>query len=299
MPATESNSAFMDQYQLLAFCTAYGALSNTRMEIKKRGFFGLITWIAISFLTVVGCSQITSTTPTNKIVLTVSAAASMQDAMKEVGKAYQKEYPNTTITYNFAGSGTLTQQIKQGAPVDIFISANEKFMDELDKKNLLLPQTRKNLLKNDIVLIVPKKANIYNISNFQQLTNSNIKRFSIGEPESVPAGQYARQVLTTLKIYEQVKPKTVFAKDVRQVLSYVELGNVDAGIVYATDAKISNKIKVVATAPDNTHKPIVYPVAAIKRSKNPEAAKEFIQFLFSNSAKDVFKKYGFQIASSL
>ncbi len=265
------------------------------MKIKnKRRFFVLTSWILVSFLTVVGCNQISSTTPTNQI-LTVSAAASMQDAMKEIKEAYQEEHLNTEITYNFAGSGTLTQQIKQGAPVDVFISANEKFIDELDKKNLLLPETRKNLLKNDVVLIVPKKDIITNISNFQELTNSNIKRFSIGEPESVPAGQYAREVLTNLKIYEQVKPKTVFAKDVRQVLSYVELGNVDAGIVYATDAKISNKVKVVATAAYNTHKPIIYPVAAIKRSKNPEAAKEFINFLFSNAAKDNFEKYGFEV----
>ncbi len=265
--------------------------------MNKRLFVKILGWILISFFTVIGCSQLTSNTDSQAVELTVSAAASMQDAMKELEKAYQEEHLNTKIIYNFAGSGTLTQQIKQGAPVDIFISANEKFMDELDTNKLLLPETRKDLLKNDVVLIVPKKDNITNISNFQQLTNPNIKRFSIGEPESVPAGQYAREVLTTLKIYEQVKPKTVFAKDVRQVLSYVELGNVDAGIVYATDAKISNKVKVVATAPEDSHKPIIYPVAAIKRSKNPEAAKEFIQFLFSNSAKDAFKKYGFQIAN--
>ena len=265
--------------------------------MNKRLFVTLFGWILISFFTIVGCNQIVSNSAANQTVLTVSAAASMQDAMKELKKAYQEEHPNTKITYNFAGSGTLTQQIKQGAPVDIFISANEKFMDELDTNKLLLPETRKDLLKNDVVLIVPKKDNITNISNFQQLTNPNIKRFSIGEPESVPAGQYAREVLSNLKIYEQVKPKTVFAKDVRQVLSYVELGNVDAGIVYATDAKISNQIRVVATAPEDSHKPIIYPVAAIKRSKNPEAAKKFIQFLFSNSAKDAFKKYGFQIAN--
>ena len=264
---------------------------NKRLSVKILG------WILISFFTVIGCSQLTSNTDSQAVELTVSAAASMQDAMKELEKAYQEEHPNTKITYNFAGSGTLTQQIKQGAPVDVFISANEKFMDELDINKLLLPETRKDLLKNDVVLIVPKKDNITNISNFQQLTNPNIKKFSIGEPESVPVGQYAREVLSNLKIYEQVKPKTVFAKDVRQVLSYVELGNVDAGIVYATDAKISNKVKVVATAPEDSHKPIIYPVAAIKQSKNPEAAKEFVEFLFSNSAKDAFKKYGFQIAS--
>jgi molybdate transport system substrate-binding protein len=265
--------------------------------MNKRLFVTLFGWILISFFTVIGCSQLASNTDSQKVELTVSAAASMQDAMKEVAEAYQKEHLNTKITYNFASSGTLTQQIKQGAPVDVFISANEKFMDELDKKNLLLSETRKNLLQNNVVLIVPKKDNISNISNFQQLINPNIKRFSIGEPKSVPAGQYAKEVLSNLKIYEQVKPKTVFAKDVRQVLSYVESGNVDAGIVYATDARISNKIKVVATASDNTHKPIIYPVAAIKRTQNPEMSKEFIQFLSSNSAKDVFKKYGFKIVN--
>ncbi len=264
--------------------------------MNEKPFFTLISWILISCLTVVGCNQIASNTSSNQTTqLTVSAAASMQDAMKEVAKAYQEKHSNTKIIYNFASSGTLTQQIKQGAPVDVLISANDKFMDELDQRNLLLPETRSDLLQNNIVLIVPKKDNIRNISNFQQLISPNIKRFSIGEPESVPAGQYARQVLSNLKIYEQVKPKTVFAKDVRQVLSYVELGNVDAGIVYATDAKISNQIKVVATAADNTHKPIIYPVAAIKRTKNPELAKEYIQFLFSNTANSLFEKYGFEV----
>ncbi|MEA5506780.1 molybdate ABC transporter substrate-binding protein [Halotia wernerae UHCC 0503] len=271
--------------------------------MNRRRFFALITGISVSFLAVVSCNQLTSTNPANQTTqsqateLTVSAGASMQDAMKAVGQAYQQEHPNTKITYNFGSSGTLAQQIQQGAPADIFISANEKFMDELDKKDLLLPGTRKDLLKNDVVLIVPNKGNVPNISNFQQLTSSNIKRFSIGDPESVPAGRYAKEVLTNAKIYDQLKSKTIFAKDVRQVLSYVELGNVDAGIVYATDAKISNKVKVVATAPKNTHKPIVYPVGAIKRTQNPEAAKEFIQFLSSDRATDTFKKYGFQIAS--
>ncbi|MEM7553653.1 MAG: molybdate ABC transporter substrate-binding protein [Cyanobacteria bacterium P01_A01_bin.84] len=270
---------------------------------RRRHFLTLITWISVSFLTVVGCNQLTLTNSENNsgnptLQLTVSSAASMQNAMTEVGQVYQEEHPNTKITYNFASSGTLTQQIKQGAPVDVFISANEKFMNELDKKNLLLPETRKDLLKNDIVLIIPSKNNISNISNisFQELTSPKIKRFSIGDPESVPAGEYARQVLTSLKIYDQIKPKTVFAKDVRQVLSYVELGNVDAGIVYATDAKISNQVKVVATALENTHKPILYPVTAIKRTQNSEIAKKFIQFLFSDRATDVFKNHGFQIA---
>ena len=270
------------------------------MKIKReKRIFALIAWIFISFLVVVGCNQPASNLSDNQLAeieLTVSVAASMQDAMKAVGNAYETETKNRKITYNFASSGTLTQQIKQGAPVDIFISANEKFMNELEEKQFLIPETRKNLLKNDIVLITPKKGNSANISNFQQLTSPNIKRFSIGEPESVPAGRYAKQVLTSLKIYEQLKPKTVFAKDVRQVLAYVESGNVDAGIVYTTDAMLSKQVKIATNAPKNTHKPIVYPVAAVKRTRNPEASKEFMQFLFTSKATDIFKKYGFQIA---
>ncbi|MEM7725537.1 MAG: molybdate ABC transporter substrate-binding protein [Cyanobacteria bacterium P01_A01_bin.45] len=278
------------------------------MKFKnRRGFFTLLIWVSISFFAVIGCNQLSSTSSGNdsgsnsrrtsgnpNVELTVSVAASMQDAIKEVGKAYEQKNIKVKITNNFASSGTLTQQIKQGAPVDIFISANKNFMDELDKKSFLLPGTRENLLKNKIVLIIPSESNIANIS-FQDLRNSNIQRFSIGEPQSVPAGKYAKQVLTSLKIYDQIKPKIVFAKDVRQVLSYVELGNIDAGMVYVTDAKVSQQVKVVDTASENTHEPIVYPVAVIKSTQNPETAKEFIQFLKSNDAKDIFIKYGFPV----
>lgn len=261
-----------------------------------------MAWMVATFLIVVGCGQVTTNQPSalqaKPLELTVSAAASMQDAMKAAGETYTKENLNTTLNYNFGSSGTLQQQIEQGAPVDIFISAAEKQMNALEEKDLLLEGTRKDLLKNEVVLIVPNNGNAPDISDFKDLADSKIQRFSIGEPESVPAGQYGKEVLISLKIYDQLQPKTVFAKDVRQVLSYVETGNVDAGIVYATDAKISDKVKVVTTAPADTHKPIIYPVAVIKDSKNPEAAKEFVEFLSSDEAQAVFEEYGFSLASS-
>ena len=217
----------------------------------------------------------------------------MQDALKAVGENYQ-ESSNTNVSYNFGSSGTLQQQIEQGAPVDVFISAAQKQMDALAAKDLLLAGTRQDLLKNEVVLIIPRNANAP--SSFQNLTSSAVERFSLGQPESVPAGQYGKEVLTSLNLYDQLKPKTVFAKDVRQVLTYVETGNVDAGIVYATDALLSNKVKVVATAPEGTHEPIIYPVAVLKRTENPEAAKEFVQFLSGDRAQALFEKYGFKMA---
>ncbi|MGC1395509.1 MAG: molybdate ABC transporter substrate-binding protein, partial [Coleofasciculaceae cyanobacterium] len=212
-------------------------------------------------------------------------------ALEEVKPLYQTQ-TNKNITYNFGASGALQQQIENGAPVDIFISASKKQMDALDAKNLLIKETRRNLLTNSLVLIVPKSS--VGLSDFRQLTDSKIKKIAIGELRSVPAGQYAEEVLTKLGILEQVKPKLVLGNNVRQVLSTVASGNADAGIVYLTDAKISQQIKIAAIA-ENSHSPIVYPVAILKSSKNVAAAKEYLQLLSSNQAKVIFEKYGFGI----
>lgn len=266
--------------------------------MNKRRVLTLLIGIAAAFLVVVGWNQVTTTasSPTSTasaqpVTLTVSAAASLQDAMKEIQSTYRQEQPNTTITYNFASSGSLQQQIQQGAPVDVFISAAPKQMDALQKQNLLLAGTRKNLLRNRVVLVASKNAT--NISNFKDLTSDKVNRVSIGDPQSVPAGQYSREVLTSLQLFNSLKPKLVFAKDVRQVLTYVETGNADAGIVYATDTKTSDSVRVVVTAPENSHSPIVYPVAVLKDSKNAQAAKEFVQFLSGTQARGIFKQYGF------
>ncbi|HEY9597967.1 MAG TPA: molybdate ABC transporter substrate-binding protein, partial [Cyanophyceae cyanobacterium] len=236
----------------------------------------------------------TSAAQAQPINLTISAASSLKDALQSIQPVYTQQKPNVILTYNFGASGALQQQIEQGAPVDVFISAAEKQMNTLQGKNLLLAETRKDLLKNTVVLIVPKNST--GISNFKDLSSDKVKKIAIGDPQSVPAGQYGKEVLSSLKLFDPVKTKLVFAKDVRQVLSYVETGNTSAGLVYGTDAKISDKVQVIATAPENSHSPIIYPVAVVKRSKNPEAAKEFIQFLSSESAKGVFEQYGFSMA---
>lgn len=252
-----------------------------------------IAWMPAAFLILVGCNQATTPSLTSKAepVITVSAAASLRDAMQEIQSQYRQEQPNATLVYNFGSSGSLQQQIEQGAPVDIFMSAAAKQMDALEKKKLLLTDTRQDLLRNEVVLVTAK--NQTNISDFQDLTNNQVDKVSIGDPESVPAGQYGQEVLISLKLFAPLKPKLVFAKDVRQVLTYVETGNVDAGVVYASDAKVSDQVRVAARAPANSHSPIVYPVAALQASKNPDAAREFVQFLSGAAAKATFEEYGF------
>ncbi len=225
--------------------------------------------------------------------LTVSAAISLSNALQEIKQIYQAKQASVNITYNFGASGALQQQISQGANIDVFFSAATKQMDTLQKNNLLVNETMRNLLTNSLVLITPKGG--VHLTNFKQITDGQIKHIAIGEPKSVPVGQYSQELLTKLGIWQQVQPKVVFGNNVRQVLTFVETGNADAGIVYTTDAKESNQVKVRATAPGNFHSPIIYPVAVIKGSRNQEAAKSFVQFLTSGQAKTVFKKYGFDV----
>lgn len=223
--------------------------------------------------------------------VTVSAAISLKDALDELGRVYEQSHPGAKITFNYGGSGTLEHQIEQGAPVDILISAAEKQMDTLESKGLIVAGTRRNLVANELVLIVPAASSL--VRSFQDLARAEVKVVALGESETVPAGMYARQSLEHLGLLAAVQKKTVFAKDVRQVLTYVETGNADAGIVYQTDARISGIVRIVATAPAGSHDPIVYPAAVVRDSRNATAARAFLDFLAGPEARAVFAKYGF------
>lgn len=271
----------------------YKNFSQSRLPIKTGKLLILITTALTTLLLVIGLPTVT-TSPVvaqSNISLLISAAASLKEVLVEIQPLYQQSQPNVNISYNFGSSGTLQQQIEQGAPTDIFISAAKKQVDTLEQKGLLVTGSRNIIAKNRLVLIVPKNA--VGINSFYSLKDAKVKKIAIGEPRSVPAGQYAQQVLEKLKIWTEAKSKLVFANNVRQVLASVESGNADTGLVYATDAKISNRVKVVVTADEKYHSPIIYPLAVVKRSKNVNAAKEFSQFLSSNRSKAVFKKYGF------
>ncbi len=223
--------------------------------------------------------------------LTVSAAASMQDALTDVQTLYQRKYPQTKIIFNFGSSGSLQHQIEQGAPIDLFISAAPQQMDNLAKKQLLVAETRQNLVENQMVLVVPKGER--SLARFTDLTEESIQQIALGEPNSVPAGQYAQEILTNLNIIDAVKSKAVYGKDVRQVLNYVATGNVDAGIVYRSDTVNNDRVEVVAIAPEKTYSPVVYPIAIIKDSDNHQAAQQMLQFLLTTEAQAVFQQHGF------
>ncbi|MBP2651871.1 MAG: molybdenum transporter, periplasmic molybdate-binding protein [Firmicutes bacterium] len=227
-----------------------------------------------------------------KVELNVSAAVSMKDALAEIQKNYQAKNPNVTLVYNLGASGTLEKQIEEGAPADIFISAATKQMDDLDAKNLIDKATRKNLLENKLVLVVAPNSTLA-IAKFEDLAKSEVQKFAVGEPSVVPAGQYAKEVLEKLGLWAGIKDKAVLAKDVRTVLTYVETSNVEAGIVYKTDAAISDKVKIVAIAPEGSHKPIVYPAAILAGTKERKAAENFLAYLSGPEGQTVFEKYGF------
>jgi molybdate transport system substrate-binding protein len=233
--------------------------------------------------------------PTSTIL--VAAAASLQKAFQEVTPIYTKANPTQTVNFNFAASGVLEQQIQQGAPVDVFIAAADKQINSLQRQGLLVAGTQKTLLTNQLVLVAPKQSKVA-LTSFKQLTNPEIKRISIGETRTVPSGQYAAEVFKNLGILERVKSKFVLGNNVRSVLTTVETGDVDAGIVYITDAKSSDRVTIVAIADEKLHSPIHYPIAVIKSSKSLAGSKQFIEFLQTKPAQTIFKKYGFGIPKS-
>lgn len=212
----------------------------------------------------------------------------------EIESTYKQSHTDIDFSNNFASSGTLATQIDQGAPVDVFISAAAKQMDDLEGKGLIVPGSRRILLRNSLVLIVPLDSKL---RDFSGLTQAGIRLIAVGDPASVPAGQYGRQTLLALHLLDKISAKLVFAKDVRQVLTYVETGNADAGLVYGSDAKSSGKVRVVATAPETTHDPIVYPAAVVKGSHDQAASLRFVEYLGSPAASTIFVKYGFTIAA--
>jgi molybdate transport system substrate-binding protein len=219
----------------------------------------------------------------------VSAAISLKETLIEVGSNFTKQ-SGVQVKFNFAGSGTLQQQIERGAPVDIFISAADKQMNALAAKNLIDKSSRRVIASNQLVLIAPQNSAV-RIYNFDGLLTA--RRIAIGAPQSVPAGEYAEQTLRKLGLWKHVASKAVRCKDVREVLTQVELGNVDAGFVYRTDAQTSKRIRIVKEAPANSHAPIRYPAAVVSSTRNSGAARWFLRYLSGDSAQRVFRKRGF------
>jgi molybdate transport system substrate-binding protein len=227
--------------------------------------------------------------------LTVSAAISLKNAFEEIGKLFEAEHKGAKVNFNFGASGDLVRQIEGGAPVDVFASAAQKDMDEAEKKGLVVPNSRINFAGNTVVLITPAGSKIP-IKTFQDLGLNQVGKIATGNPKTVPAGRYAEEVFVHFKMLPAIKEKLVYAEHVRQVLDYVARGEVDAGVVYSTDAMVKAKdIRIVAIAPEDSHKPVIYPAAVVKGTSKEIPAKAFVSLLISEEGKKVLEKYGFKL----
>ncbi len=223
----------------------------------------------------------------------VSAAASLTDVLKEIGGAYETK-TKQTLKFNFGPSSGLARQIDEGAPADIFFSADLKQMDNLDKKGRLEPGTRKNLLSNQLVIIVAVDSKL-TLSSPKDLLKPDVKKIALAEPSVVPAGVYSKKYLTEEGLWNKVESKVVPVQDVRAALASVESGNVEAGFVYKTDAAVSTKVKIVYEVPLDKGPKITYPIAIVKESKRKDAARDFMHYLLSPAGRVTFKKYGFVV----
>lgn len=226
--------------------------------------------------------------------ITVSAAISLKEAFQEIGKLYESKTAGTKVVFNFGASGDLAKQIEGGAPVDVFASAAPKDMDQLLQKSFIISSSKADFAKNSVVLVQAASSKI-EIKKIEDLMKPEVKKISIGNPQTVPAGRYAQEVLTHFKLWDGIKDKLIFAENVRQVLDYVARNEVDAGIVYLTDAKSKEKeVRIAATAPPESHKPVIYPIGIVKDSKNEASAKAFIELILSEDGGKILSRYGFE-----
>jgi molybdate transport system substrate-binding protein len=226
--------------------------------------------------------------------LLVFGAASLTDVLQELAATYEKP-TGDKIVFSFGASNTLARQIQAGAPADLFLSADEQTMDGLDKRGLLLAGTRKSVLSNTLVVVVPVGSSL-KIAAAEDLAAPQVRVLALAEPQSVPAGIYAKQYLRTKKLWDRVIDRVVPTESVRAALAAVEVGNADAGIVYKTDAGISKKVKVAYEVPRAEGPKISYPFAVVGATKNADAARRFLAWLESAAALEVFRKYGFLTA---
>lgn len=222
----------------------------------------------------------------------VSAALSLKDAFKEMGSVYEQQ-TGRRVRFSFGASGLLQKQIEAGAPVDVYASAGMKQMDALQTGGFIVTESRRSFARNSLVLVVSSRAS-QPLRSFKDLLGPGITRLAIGNPKTVPAGQYAQQALKSLSLWNQLESRLLPAENVRQVLDYVVREEVDAGIVYASEVPISRgKAVIAASAPVGSHNPILYPIAVVKDAKSPTGAQKFINLALSDSGQTIMGKYGF------
>ncbi|MBD2181417.1 molybdate ABC transporter substrate-binding protein [Planktothrix sp. FACHB-1355] len=259
--------------------------------MKKQRALVLIISIAIINLVFLSCNL----QQAKPVALLISAATSYQEVLTEIGKIYKQENPHVTLSYNFGPSLFIKEQILKRIPIDLIIFASKVGKNDPELLNLLIPETLQTMpIKNPLVLIADGDSTIP-IFNFQDLVNEKVKKIAMGN-EKLLVGMQAKETLISLGIYDRLKNKAIFTgEDIRQILKAVETNEADAGITYLTEAKVSDKVKIVAIAPENTHFQIIYNAAVVKRCQNVPEAQKFIQFLSSETGKEIAKKYGFTL----
>jgi molybdate transport system substrate-binding protein len=262
-----------------------------KISVLKRGRgvrYQVLLLCVLMSGSITGCTR-----EQEQIELMVGAAASLEPVLKEIKAAYSEQNPDIKISFTFAGSGTLEQQIREGAPIDIFLSASQKQVASLEEDGLILNNSKVDLLQNELALIVPKD-NKTKITGFENVNIATV--IAMGDPDSVPAGQYAMEVFESLDNWSEIKEKATYGKDVSEVLAWVSAGNADVGVVYITDAMKEDAVEIVGTAPEGSHSSIIYPAAILAETELETQAKDFIRFLSSTEAKGIFEEYGFRTA---
>jgi len=235
------------------------------------------------------------TSQADQVELLVSGAISLRESLQEIGAAFERRHPGVKVLFNFGASGVLQQQIERGAPVDAFVSAAPAQMDDLQAKDRIVATTRGTLAENSLVLIGPTHPGL-DLASFDDLTKPEVKRIALGNPRTVPAGVYARELLTVLRLWDRLQPKLILTENVRQALVYVIRGEVEAAVVYATDARSAGgDVRVVATAPEGSHRPVTYPIAVVKGSKQGGLAKAFVDLALSDEGRRILEAHGFRL----
>ncbi|HYB69398.1 MAG TPA: molybdate ABC transporter substrate-binding protein [Candidatus Bathyarchaeia archaeon] len=226
--------------------------------------------------------------------MTLSVAVSLKEATEELGRQFMTAHPGVTLHYNFGASGDLQKQIEAGAPVDVFLSAAQRQMDELEKQRLIASDTRRAFARNVLTVVKPAESKL-DVGKPADLLEPRVGRIAVGNPKSVPAGQYAEESLRALGLWERLQPKLVFAENVRQVLDYVARGEVDAGFVYTTDAATrAQGVKEAFRPPEDSYRPVIYPGAVVAASKQAALGRAFLDLLGSPQGRTVLSRFGFQ-----
>jgi len=224
----------------------------------------------------------------------LSVAISLKEVTEDLGRSFMGSHPGVTLRYRFGASGDLQKQIEAGVPVDVFLSAAPRQMDELEKQNLIITATRRAFARNVLVVVKPADSKL-DLTKPADLLDARVTRIAIGQPKTVPVGQYAEESLRTLGLWVRLQPKLVFAENVRQVLEYVARGEVEAGFVYTTDAATRVQgVKEAFRTPEDSYRPVIYPGAVITASKQPTLARAFLDLLSGPQGLTVLGRFGFQ-----